>query len=694
MKTLFPIPVSILHNRSIHEPVPKALAALGLLLTLNLHAQVNTANTSPANATTQVISTNAAQAVTMVVVQGQPTASATAGSISPMSSTCTPCPDSAVAWWAAEGNTSDSLGAHNGTAHNWYGYAQGQIGQAFDFTGANFVEIANSGLIFSSWSFEAWVNPTTTITSQVWLVGQSYGRQLVLRPGDSGPKVTLAVSTSPYNWWVLEGAEIPTNAWSHVVGVCDSASGTLKVYVNGTGGSTTLGLVPWDSGCPWTIGGADLCGYSGQFFTGGLDEVTIYDAALTSAQVQALYSARVAGKCTPALNATRDLLLIYNTSSSQSRDVKDYYLAHRPMVAGANVLPITCPPQYTISSTDFTNMVQTPLTNWLNARPTLRPQYIVLFLDVPSRINEETNAPPCYPATSTNSSVSYFIYANLPFSGYHPYVTHINMRDNDTTDPYYNHNTTSACLHYIDKLASFGAQYSLGKLLISPSAGGYNSNPNYIVDNVRHGGPSVGCYNPNEDYSDPYCASFLWAATNGLLTAGVPASAILYAEGLEDCTCPGPSCCGGFSPHITNAVNVAGYVSWGSHSSLCNQYAIAATWQGAPTWQGSSGWWIIETLESFNGQPAPSSGCGGGGMGDFNMWFDHRAFGGYDPNHMDYQNTPVGAVTHVDEPFLSGVNNTSTYFGLWASGADFATCAWTSKNWNKLQAVGDPFVTR
>ena len=61
---------------------------------------------------------------------------------------------------------------------------------------------------------------------------------------------------------------------------------------------------------------------------------------------------------------------------------------------------------------------------------------------------------------------------------------------------------------------------------------------------------------------------------------------------------------------------------------------------------------------------------------------------------MDYQNTPVGAVTHVDEPFLSGVNNTSTYFGLWASGADFATCAWTSKNWNKLQAVGDPFVTR
>jgi hypothetical protein len=633
---------------------------LGLVLALNLDAQT-TANTPPALVTTQVISTNSAQTVTMVVIQSQPMTSATGGLMSPLrDSTCATCPDSAVAWWAGEGDASDSLGAHNGTIHNSVGFMQGEVGDAFSFAGNNYMDTPNSGLIYPSWSFEVWVNPTAAVTSQVWLAGQSYGRQLLLRPGASGPKVALGVSTSPYNWQVFEGAEIPTNVWSHVVGVCDSANGALRLYVNGSGQSTALGLVPWDSGCSWSLGAANACGYSGQFFRGGLDEFTIYDAALTSDQVQALYLASDAGKCQPVINATRDLLLVYNTSSSQSCEVKDYYLAHRPMVAGANVCPITCPPQYTISPSDYSSMVETPLLDWLTAHPSLRPQYIILFLDVPSRINTQTNTPP-YPVTSPYSSISYSIHTML--SGYRPYVTHINMRDNDM---FYTA-TTDACIAYIDKLQSFGSYYSLSSLIISPSAGGYN-NTNYIVDNVRNG---TGCYDSYAGSSPTPVAD----ATNGLYAAGVPASAILYADGQENCS---PRC-GPLAPHITNAVNVAGYVSWGSHSSLCNEYAI---YRLGTDWQGDSGWWLIETIESFNGAPFE-------GQGDFYMWFDHRGFGG-----TEYENTPVGAVTHVDEPGLADVNNTSTYFGMWASGANFATCAWESRNTDKFQAVGDPFVTR
>jgi hypothetical protein len=174
---------------------------------------------------------------------------------------------------------------------------QGQVGQAFSFGGSGYVETPNSGLISSSWSFEAWVKPANAFSSQVWLLGQLYGRQLVLRPGASGPKVALAVSSSPYNWQVVEGADILVGVWSHVVGVCDSSAGTLNLYVNGNAGQPVpLGLVPWDSGASWTIGAVD-----GQGFSGGLDEVTVYSSALSSGQVQAIYAAGAAGKCRSVL---------------------------------------------------------------------------------------------------------------------------------------------------------------------------------------------------------------------------------------------------------------------------------------------------------------------------------------------------------------------------------------------------------
>jgi len=76
-------------------------------------------------------------------------------------------------------------------------------------------------------------------------------------------------------------------------------------------------------------------------------------------------------------------------------------------------------------------------------------------------------------------------------------------------------------------------------------------------------------------------------------------------------------------------------------------------------------------------------------MGNFIQWFSSNAFGG-----TNYSNTPVGAVTHVEEPFSPGVENSQIYFGLWAAGKNFAICAWNSRRTPYFQAVGDPFVRR
>jgi hypothetical protein len=67
-------------------------------------------------------------------------------------------------------------------------------------------------------------------------------------------------------------------------------------------------------------------------------------------------------------------------------------------------------------------------------------------------------------------------------------------------------------------------------------------------------------------------------------------------------------------------------------------------------------------------------------------WFSSNAFGG-----TSYSNTPVFAVTHVEEPYLTGINY-KTIFKLWEMGRLAIECAWSSASSNKHQAIGDPLI--
>ena len=113
------------------------------------------------------------------------------------------------------------------------------------------------------------------------------------------------------------------------------------------------------------------------------------------------------------IDVTRDLLLIYNARSADSSKVLSFYLANRPMVSGANVLALPdCPTNFSITRPAFTRCIKEPLSAWLAANPTKRPQYLVLFIDVPVRIN--ANAGPDFTySLPLDSSVSYEIWFDL-----------------------------------------------------------------------------------------------------------------------------------------------------------------------------------------------------------------------------------------------------------------------------------------
>ncbi len=217
---------------------------------------------------------------------------------------CAAPPAGVVSWWPGENDASDALRINHGTVQNNATFDVGMTGQAFSFAGVNqAVEIAYDASFFATpaFSVEAWVNPSGQV-NQAFIFGQSYGRQLIVRAGDRGLRVAFVVATSRTVFYRVDSTgEIPLGQWTHLVGTWDGAS-TLSLYINGALDlAAPLGVVPWDSGCAFHIGGIydpeGGCAYQGQFFKGLIDEMTYYSQALAAADVQALYNAGSEGKC-------------------------------------------------------------------------------------------------------------------------------------------------------------------------------------------------------------------------------------------------------------------------------------------------------------------------------------------------------------------------------------------------------------
>ena len=91
---------------------------------------------------------------------------------------------------------------------------------------------------------------------------------------------------------------LATNVFQHVAATYDKATGNAVLYLNGavvaqqslgiftplTTGDLYFGLRPYDGG-------------AGTRFIGLMDEVSLYNRALSAAQIQAIYNAGSAGKC-------------------------------------------------------------------------------------------------------------------------------------------------------------------------------------------------------------------------------------------------------------------------------------------------------------------------------------------------------------------------------------------------------------
>ncbi|MCL4205693.1 MAG: VCBS repeat-containing protein, partial [Pirellulaceae bacterium] len=201
--------------------------------------------------------------------------------------------------WSAEGNALDSFDGNHGTVLGGVNYVAGHAGQAFDFDGSTGrVDMGNpASLNFGTsdpFSLEAWFN----WSGAGWYV-HNIVRKTHYATGGDGYWLRINRDNSVVEFYVGEafGEEprglittpITTNQWYHVVGVRDAA-GEMSLYLNGElkGTDSAPGANATGSG-NFLIGAWYYWSSVYECFSGMIDEVSVYDRALTANEVQILY---------------------------------------------------------------------------------------------------------------------------------------------------------------------------------------------------------------------------------------------------------------------------------------------------------------------------------------------------------------------------------------------------------------------
>jgi uncharacterized repeat protein (TIGR01451 family) len=226
---------------------------------------------------------------------------------------CASAPSGLIGWWRAEGNADDSIGGDDGFITNGATYGPGEVGQAFSFDGlsgyAGIPQTANlnpgNQVTIEFWMKPDAANPLSNyqglVTSDFYGIEVSDGINFVVST-DGG--ATFAETKA------ANGGQGPLPAagqWHHVAGTYDGSK--LQLYVDGLPAGNSLshsgtispmlaasfmafGSEDGRTTCPACIGT--------RYFHGLIDEVGIYNRALSPAEIAAIYGAGVSGKCTPS----------------------------------------------------------------------------------------------------------------------------------------------------------------------------------------------------------------------------------------------------------------------------------------------------------------------------------------------------------------------------------------------------------
>ena len=227
-----------------------------------------------------------------------------------------PIPPGLIALWRGETDASDLIGGHHGSFFAGAVAtglpsvtAAGKVGGAFNFDGTVHVRVPDTpALKPAQLTAEAWVFPTAPNGTP----------QTIIAHGNFGNTWDLRLTNNIPQFWShgaqgLEGpSAIPLNEWTHLAISFDGVA--KRIYVNGIEVALQgelRALVYSPSPVPVTIGSDWSQNEGSARFNGRIDEVSLYNRALTADEVLSIYNADFLGK---------NLSQPYFTSPSQLPD--------------------------------------------------------------------------------------------------------------------------------------------------------------------------------------------------------------------------------------------------------------------------------------------------------------------------------------------------------------------------------------
>lgn len=237
---------------------------------------------------------------------------------------CYPPPPGITNWWPADSSAADIVGYSSAILVNGATYGPGKVGSAFLFDGVqSYVELPSvyptpisAGRIphplqlKGSFTVEAWIYPTNDSIGAVfsqwggyyeWTNQRCVGFGMI-KGGNLrfGVTDTAHQNDESFHDFDTQGGVLTVNSWNHVAAVYNQDLGERQIFVNGikVADRTDPPFKIFQSIASFTCGAQEFApGMIGSNFPGKIDELSLYDRALSPDEIAGIYQAGSYGKC-------------------------------------------------------------------------------------------------------------------------------------------------------------------------------------------------------------------------------------------------------------------------------------------------------------------------------------------------------------------------------------------------------------
>lgn len=240
---------------------------------------------------------------------------------------CTELPSGIVAWWPAEGNANEIIGAGQSSLEDGMTFTNGVVGQAFfnsppkehgesillphvrtffdppiDLSGATtvlaWVKTDDAGDFITTLPLEEleelgrfdFSTVTDTIPQSPSSISLSHGNRVSFSKNTKNEGAGVSV----LNGYL--GYDIPSNEWVHIAATTDETNQNIHIYVNGVLTGYKYYETPQEA--EDIVKNLDNLIF-GYYLDGAIDEIMLFNRALSRAEIQNIVNAGEYGVCRP-----------------------------------------------------------------------------------------------------------------------------------------------------------------------------------------------------------------------------------------------------------------------------------------------------------------------------------------------------------------------------------------------------------